>query len=123
VPHLRDGLIVAKVAHFRGSENPDTKLAHVARTNLIQSVESSFMNWAQKREPNSQNGNPSKINPEKWHVFRARKMTVNLPAFTSNPPQIHHQKPRSASRFCQNTQQKRVNQRQKKLLQKRPLFG
>jgi hypothetical protein len=24
VPHLRDGLIVAKVGHFRGSENPDT---------------------------------------------------------------------------------------------------
>jgi hypothetical protein len=23
VPHLRDGLIVAKVGHFRGSENPD----------------------------------------------------------------------------------------------------
>jgi hypothetical protein len=24
VPHLRDGLIVAKVGHFRGSENPNT---------------------------------------------------------------------------------------------------
>jgi putative transposase len=24
VPHLRDGFIVAKVGHFRGSENPDT---------------------------------------------------------------------------------------------------
>jgi hypothetical protein len=24
VPHLRDGLIVAKVGNFRGSENPDT---------------------------------------------------------------------------------------------------
>jgi hypothetical protein len=24
VPHLRDSLIVAKVGHFRGSENPDT---------------------------------------------------------------------------------------------------
>jgi hypothetical protein len=24
VPHLRDGFIVAKVGHFRGSENPET---------------------------------------------------------------------------------------------------
>jgi hypothetical protein len=24
VPHLRDGFIVDKVGHFRGSENPDT---------------------------------------------------------------------------------------------------
>jgi hypothetical protein len=24
LPHLRDGLIVDKVGHFRGSENPDT---------------------------------------------------------------------------------------------------
>jgi hypothetical protein len=51
---------------------------------------------ARKRKPNSQNGNPSKINPEKWHVFRGRKMTVNLPAFTSNPPQIHQRK----TTFC-----------------------
>jgi hypothetical protein len=28
VPHLRDGFIVAKVGHFRGSENPD----NLART-------------------------------------------------------------------------------------------
>jgi hypothetical protein len=43
-------------------------------------------------EPNSQNGNPSKINPEKVKGFRARILTVNFPAFTSNPPQLHHQK-------------------------------
>jgi hypothetical protein len=45
---------------------------------------------------NSRNGNSSKINPGKWHVFRAGKVTVNLPAFTSNPPQIHHEK----TTFC-----------------------
>jgi hypothetical protein len=36
VPHLRDSLIVAKVGHFRGSENPDTpKLAHAAMARTI----------------------------------------------------------------------------------------
>jgi len=50
-------------------------------------------------------------------------MTVNLPAFTSNPPQIHHQKTTFCIPFLPKPQQKRVNQRQKKLLQKRPLFG
>ena len=45
---------------------------------------------------NSQNGNPSKINPEKVENFRAGKVTVNLPAFTSNPPQIHQRK----TTFC-----------------------
>jgi hypothetical protein len=60
-------------------------------------VEFSFRNrLGAERELNSQNGNSSEINPEKWRVFRARKMTINLPAFTSNPPQIHHQK----TTFC-----------------------
>jgi hypothetical protein len=27
-----------------------------------------------------------------WHVFRVRKVTINKPRFTTNPPQIHHQK-------------------------------
>jgi hypothetical protein len=43
-----------------------------------------------------------KINLEKVENFRAGKVIVNLPAFTSNPPQIYHRKPRSAPRFCQN---------------------
>jgi hypothetical protein len=31
-----------------------------------------------------------KINPEEVAFFEPEKVTVNLPAFTSNPPQIHH---------------------------------
>jgi hypothetical protein len=40
-----------------------------------------------------------KINPKKWHVFRARILTVNFPVFTSNPPQLHHQKTTSNHPF------------------------
>jgi hypothetical protein len=50
-------------------------------------------------------------------------MTVNLPAFTSNPPQINHQKTTFCTAFLPNPQQKRGKPRQKKLLQKRSLFG
>src|SRR5277367_2927232 len=68
-------------------------------------------------------GNWSKINPGKWQIFRAGKVTVNLPAFTSNPPQIHHQKTTFCTPLLPNPQQKRVNQPRKKLVQKRSLFG
>jgi len=72
-------------------------------------------------KPNSQNGNPSKINPEKWHVFRARKLTVNFPAFTSNPPQLHHQKTTSNHPFFAKTPGKnKVPPPTKKLLRKHP---
>jgi hypothetical protein len=36
-------------------------------------------------------GIPQKEIRKKWHVFRARKLTINFPSFTSNPPQLHHQ--------------------------------
>jgi hypothetical protein len=46
---------------------------------------------------NSQNGNPSKINPEKWPVFRAQILTVNLTSFhqrtTTNSPQKNDVQP------------------------------
>jgi hypothetical protein len=42
-----------------------------------------------------------KINPEKVEIFQARKMTVNLPAFTSNPPQIHQRKTTFCTQFLQ----------------------
>jgi hypothetical protein len=48
------------------------------------------------QQPYSQNGNPSKINPEKVANFSSPKNDRQLPAFTSNPPQIHHQK----TMFC-----------------------
>jgi hypothetical protein len=37
-----------------------------------------------------------KINPEKVENFRAGKVTIHLPAFTSDPPRIYHQK----TMFC-----------------------
>jgi hypothetical protein len=79
VPHLRDGLIVAKVGHFRGSENLDT-------------LNSPMLLGPGRYHPIG----PTKINSEKVENFRARKVTVNLPAFTSNPPRIHHQ----TTTFC-----------------------
>jgi hypothetical protein len=62
---------------------------------------------------------PSKINPEKVHVFRARILTINSPAFTSNPPQLHHQKTTPNHPFSPPPQQKRSSTTPKKLLQKR----
>jgi hypothetical protein len=41
-------------------------------------------------------GIPQKIKPEKVKFIRAQKLTFNLPAFTSKPPQLHHQK----TTFC-----------------------
>jgi hypothetical protein len=39
VPHLHDGLIVATLGSFRGSENPNTlNLAHLLRTALNESL-------------------------------------------------------------------------------------
>jgi hypothetical protein len=35
VPHLRDGLIVDKVGHFRGSENPDTLTLPIPKMRII----------------------------------------------------------------------------------------
>jgi hypothetical protein len=60
----------------------------------IRGLNESAGTLTKKREPHSQNGNPSKINPERWHVFRARKTTVNEPAFhqqpTTNSPAKSH---------------------------------
>jgi hypothetical protein len=51
-------------------------------------------------------------------------MTVNLPAFTSNPPQIHHRKTTFCTPFLPKPPAKTpVTQPRKKLLQKRSLFG
>jgi len=41
-----------------------------------------------------------------WHVFRPEKLSVNAPRFTSNPPQLHHKKPRQKRTFSQNPLQK-----------------
>jgi hypothetical protein len=77
VPHLRDGLIVAKEGHFHGSENPDAlKLPMLlGPRRYIQLVR-------------------PKINPEKVENFRARKTTINLPALhhqsTTNSPSKSH---------------------------------
>jgi hypothetical protein len=47
--------------------------------------------------------------------FSSPKMTVNLPAFTSNPPRIHHQKTTFCTPFLTKPPAKTpVNQRQKK---------
>jgi hypothetical protein len=57
---------------------------------------------------NSQNGNSSKINPDKVAYFSIPKNDRQL---TGVSPAIHHkstiEKPRSAHHFCQNPQQKR----------------
>src|SRR6266851_7762583 len=45
-------------------------------------------------------------------------MTVNLPAFTSNPPQIHHQKTTFCTPFLPKPPQKRVNQPREKITAK-----
>jgi hypothetical protein len=77
VPHLRDGLIVAKVGHFHGSENPDA---------LKLPMLPGARRYIQQVRP--------KINLERVENFRARKMTVNLPAFhqqsTTNSPSKNH---------------------------------
>jgi hypothetical protein len=41
-----------------------------------------------------------------WHIFRARKVTVNKPRFTTNPPQIHHQKTTFNHQFFAKTPSK-----------------
>jgi hypothetical protein len=51
-------------------------------------------------------------------------MTVSLPAFTSNPPQIHHRKTTFCTPLLPKPPAKTpVIQRRKKLVQKRSLFG
>ncbi len=45
-------------------------------------------------------------------------MTVNLPAFTSNPPQIHHQKTTFCTPFLPKPPAKRVNSPEKKITAK-----
>src|SRR6266704_210407 len=45
-------------------------------------------------------------------------MTVNLPAFTSNPPQIHHRKTTFCTPFLPKPPQKRVNQPREKITAK-----
>jgi hypothetical protein len=70
--------------------------------------------------PNSQNGNPSKINPEKVACFSSLKPDRQL---TSNPPQLHHQKTTSNHPFLPKPPAKRGPTTSKKLPQKRPLFG
>jgi hypothetical protein len=54
----------------------------------------------------SQNGNPSKINLGKVACFSSRKVAVLLSAFTSNPPQIHHQKTTFCTPFFAQTPSK-----------------
>jgi hypothetical protein len=50
VPHLRDGLIVAKVGHFRGSENPDTLNSPIASG--LKSGSHELRSWGEgRREP------------------------------------------------------------------------
>jgi hypothetical protein len=51
VPHLRDGFIVAKWVHLRGSENPDTlKLTLAARppNGTVRQHHSHFRNCSRK---------------------------------------------------------------------------
>jgi hypothetical protein len=50
----------------------------------------------------------------------ARKLTVNFPAFTSNPPQLHHQKTTSNHPFSPKPPAKTGSRHPKQLLQKRP---
>ena len=50
-------------------------------------------------------------------------MTVNLPAFTSNPPQIHHQKTTFCTPFLLKPPAKTSKRASKKKLKKRSLFG
>jgi hypothetical protein len=53
--------------------------------------------YPRRRDPHiPKMGIVPKINLGKVNIFRAGKVTVNLPAFTSNPPQIHQQK----TTFC-----------------------
>jgi|GEM_PF-3758864 len=47
----------------------------------------------------SKMGIPQKQIRKRWHVFRARIMTIHSPAFTSNPPQLHHQNTTSNNPF------------------------
>jgi hypothetical protein len=44
--------------------------------------------------------------------FRPEKLSVNAPRFTSNPPQLHHKRPRQKRTFSQNPLQKRPSTKQ-----------
>jgi hypothetical protein len=77
VPHLRDGLIVAKVGHFRGSENPDIPIGHAAKTSL---ADAETRTTFPKREA-------PKNKSENLHVFRPRKNTTQN---TTIHHAIHH---------------------------------
>jgi hypothetical protein len=80
--------------------------------------------WGWSSRPNSQNGNPSKINPEKVACFSSPKTDRQLPSFhqqstTTSPPKKHVLPPV----FCQNPQQKRSPTTPKKLLESIPENG
>jgi hypothetical protein len=51
---------------------------------------------------------------------RVRILTINFPAFTSNPPQLHHQKTKSNHSFSPKPPAKTRSHHPQKLLQKRP---
>src|SRR5438067_8244604 len=88
-----------------------------------QNSKANYQRRSRPYERDSQNGNPSKINPEKMACFSSPK---NDRQRTSISPATHHnftsETPRSAPRFCQKPQQKRRLSTPEKLLQKRSLF-
>jgi hypothetical protein len=59
---------------------------------------------------------------KKWHVFRARILTINSPAFTSNPPQLHHKKPTSNHPFSPKPPAKTRSHHPQKITPEPPLF-
>jgi hypothetical protein len=80
VPHLRDDLIVAEVDHLHGSKNPGT-------------LNSPVLLEPRRHLPID----PTKNKSVKSGVFFPPKKPPSIcTPFTSDPPQIHHQK----TTFC-----------------------
>ena len=121
VPHLRDGLIVDKVGHFSRQRKKSrySKPAHAASTNLVQSVESSFINGS---------GAEARTGFPKWESLKNKVGKVGVffdrekVSTHHDLPSFHHvltiKKPRSVHLFLQNLPQKRGKPCQKKILQK-----
>jgi hypothetical protein len=113
--HELDGLVdeadAGAPAHLAGGLHVDEALAVAELEAVLVDVGvlalPSLRDREDEAEPNSQNGNPTKINPEKVACFSSPNPD-RQPSQLS--PAIHHnfttKKPRPTTRFRQNPQQK-----------------
>jgi hypothetical protein len=99
VPHLRDGLVVAKVGHFRESENPDTpKLTQASNRVLpdlpptqfqhqkINSIKGLSKTKAKSRVKPQTHPIPSIQTTYPWHLSYLRASIIKIVEKTNQGP-------------------------------------